>query len=55
MSQSKINIAYIDAANLDRALKDPTMNWKLDYARFRVWLTDKYKIDAAVYIYRFNS
>jgi uncharacterized LabA/DUF88 family protein len=41
----KINIAYIDAANLDRALKD--LEWKLDYKKFRVWLSDKYKIKRA--------
>ncbi|MDB5265784.1 MAG: hypothetical protein JWM39_497 [Parcubacteria group bacterium] len=41
----KVNIAYIDAANLDRALKD--LNWKLDYKKFRVWLSDKYKIERA--------
>jgi uncharacterized LabA/DUF88 family protein len=41
----KINIAYIDAANLDRALRD--LNWKLDYKSFRVWLSDKYKIKRA--------
>jgi uncharacterized LabA/DUF88 family protein len=40
-----VNIAYIDAANLDRALKD--LNWKLDYKKFRVWLSDKYKIERA--------
>ena len=42
----QINIAYIDAANLDRALKNHP-EWKLDYARFRVWLRDKYKIEKA--------
>lgn len=39
------NIAYIDAANLDRALRD--LHWKLDYRRFRVWLSDKYGIKRA--------
>jgi uncharacterized LabA/DUF88 family protein len=43
--EGKVNIAYIDAANLDRALKD--LNWKLDYKKFRVWLSDKYKIERA--------
>lgn len=42
---SKTNIAYIDAANLDRALRD--LRWKLDYKKFRVWLKDKYKIERA--------
>ncbi len=41
----KTNIAYIDAANLDRALRD--LHWKLDYKKLRVWLKDKYKIERA--------
>jgi len=44
--EKKINIAYIDAANLDRALK-LTHKWKLDYARFRVWLFEKYAVERA--------
>lgn len=44
-SKEKINIAYIDAANLDKALR--VLGWKLDYKRFRVWLKDKYDIDKA--------
>lgn len=42
-----VNIAYIDAANLDKALKDPTINWVMDYKRFRVWLSDKYQVERA--------
>lgn len=45
-TQEQLNIAYIDAANLDKALR-LKLNWKLDYARFRVWLSEKYKIDRA--------
>jgi uncharacterized LabA/DUF88 family protein len=41
----KINIAYIDAANLDKAMK--SLGWKLDYNKFRVWLKEKYKIERA--------
>lgn len=44
--QQKINIAYIDGANLDQALKK-IHKWELDYARFRVWLKDKYNVDKA--------
>ncbi len=40
------NIAYIDAANLDRALRDQ-LHWQLDYAKFRVWLKEKYKVEKA--------
>lgn len=41
-----INIAYIDAANLDNALRY-ALHWDLDYAKFRKWLTDKYKVERA--------
>src|SRR3989344_6349831 len=39
------NIAYIDAANLHKGIRDS--GWELDYQRFRVWLTDKYDIGIA--------
>lgn len=39
------NCAYIDAANLHNGITD--FGWKLDYARFRVWLTEKYKVKVA--------
>ena len=41
-----MNIAYIDAANLDKAMKF-ALGWELDYQKFRIWLSDKYKIDRA--------
>jgi uncharacterized LabA/DUF88 family protein len=41
-----MNIAYIDAANLDKALR-LTLFWELDYGRFRKWLSDKYKVKRA--------
>lgn len=45
----KVNCAYIDGANLHSALKE--LGWELDYARFRVWLEEKYKIrNAYVFI-----
>ena len=43
--KERVNIAYIDAANLDGALR--SLGWQLDYARFRVWLKDKYQIERA--------
>lgn len=43
--QAKVNIAYIDAANLDKALR--SLGWSLDYAKFRIWLKDKYQIEKA--------
>lgn len=42
----KENIAYIDAANLDKALKY-TLKWKLDYKKLRVWLAEKYNVTKA--------
>jgi hypothetical protein len=40
-----INIAYIDATNLDKALR--SLGWKLDYRKFRIWLKEKYKVEKA--------
>lgn len=45
IENSKINIAYIDAANLDKSMKG--LGWQLDYKKFRVWLKDKYEIEKA--------
>ena len=39
------NFAYIDGANLHRGIAD--LGWKLDYKRFRVWLTEKYEVKTA--------
>lgn len=39
------NCAYIDAANLHNGITG--FGWKLDYARFRIWLTEKYKVKTA--------
>jgi len=41
----KNNFAYIDGANLDKALND--LGWVLDYKRFRVWLSEKYGVERA--------
>lgn len=46
MNPKRINIAYIDATNLDKALRRD-LGWKLDYRRFRVWLAEKYKVEQA--------
>ncbi|HUD03978.1 MAG TPA: NYN domain-containing protein, partial [Candidatus Paceibacterota bacterium] len=43
--KKKVNIAYIDAANLNSAVK--SQGWELDYKRFRIWLSDKYKVERA--------
>ena len=39
------NVAYIDGANLHNGIK--SLGWRLDYARFRVWLTEKYLVKRA--------
>lgn len=39
------NYAYIDGANLHRGIAG--FGWKLDYARLRVWLSDKYSVKNA--------
>ena len=45
MEHQKIhNNAFIDGQNLYRGL-----DWDLDYARFRVYLRDKYHIEEAYY------
>jgi uncharacterized LabA/DUF88 family protein len=41
-----INIAYIDATNLDKALRNH-LNWRFDYRKFRVWLSEKYNVKLA--------
>ena len=44
--KKRVNLAYIDATNLDKALRRD-LKWKLDYRRFRIWLTEKYKVERA--------
>lgn len=39
------NFAFIDAANLHKGIK--SLNWQLDYQRFRVWLAEKYSVTTA--------
>ncbi len=43
--KEKNNIAYIDAANLYNGIK--SLGWELDYARFRIWLSEKYLVKRA--------
>lgn len=44
-ARDEIVYAYIDAANLEKGVA--RLGWKLDYARFRKWLTDKYQVKVA--------
>ena len=41
-------IAYIDGANLHKGIQ--SLGWELDYKKFYVWLTNKYKVQR-VYIF----
>ena len=45
MERKRDNYAYIDGANLHQGIH--SLGWKLDYARFRVWLSEKYNVDRA--------
>lgn len=45
MKHTTNNAAYIDGANLHKGVL--SLGWRLDYARLRVWLRDKYKIENA--------
>ena len=48
MNSEKKNVAYIDGSNLHNGIK--SLSWDFDYARFRVWLSDKYSIEQ-VYLF----
>ena len=45
MKQKENNFAYIDGANLHKGVE--SLNWVMDYKRFRIWLTEKYDIQRA--------
>ncbi len=45
MKKTLNNYAYIDGANLHKGVN--SLGWQLDYARFRVWLKDKYHVERA--------
>ena len=49
--QKENNYAFIDGANLHCGMD--TLVWKLDYKKFRIWLTDKYSVTRA-YIFLGN-
>ena len=43
--ENHITYAYIDGANLEKGLD--RLGWKLDYKKFRIWLSDKYSVEKA--------
>lgn len=51
--QKQNNCAYIDGANLHKGIA--SLGWTLDYGRFRVWLSEKYKVRVAQYCLRIRK
>jgi uncharacterized LabA/DUF88 family protein len=45
MHKKENNFAYIDGANLHNGIA--SLGWKLDYKRFRAWLSEKYGVKSA--------
>ncbi|NMB48234.1 NYN domain-containing protein [Candidatus Kuenenbacteria bacterium] len=45
MHKNETNYAFIDSQNLNLGIK--SQGWVLDFARFRVFLKDKYKVEKA--------
>ena len=45
MTEKPNNFAFIDGANLHNGVR--SLGWELDYARFRIWLKEKYKVNTA--------
>src|SRR3989344_9656021 len=45
MRDLKNNYAFIDSQNLNLSIRE--LGWKLDFARFRKYLTDKYHVSKA--------
>lgn len=45
LRKNQYNRAYIDGANLHKGVE--SLGWKLDYRRFRIWLSDKYGVESA--------
>ena len=45
MKQTQNNFAYIDAANLYQGISH--LGWQLDYAKFMIWLKEKYGVARA--------
>lgn len=45
MKKEENNFAFIDSQNLNLAIL--SMNWRVDFKRFRIYLKDKYKVNKA--------
>jgi len=56
MQENQKNIAFVDGQNLHLGTtKHPDLPWRIDLARFRVYLTEKYSIDTAYYYLGYPS
>ena len=53
MNKEQKNYAFIDGQNLNLGIRE--LGWKLDLAKFRVYLRDKYEIGKAFYFIGFVS
>jgi len=47
MRKPLVNYAFIDGNNLKKRIVD--MGWDVDYARLRIYLSEKYKVNVAYY------
>lgn len=47
------NVAFIDGQNLHMGTTKVANPWKIDFKKFRVYLTDKYQVDLAYYFLGF--
>jgi len=51
------NYAFIDGQNLHLAIESPKNpnNWQIDYAKFRTYLRDKYRVERAYYFFGYRQ
>ena len=45
MKNKENNYAFIDSQNLNLSIK--SLGWNLDFAKFRIYLREKYKVEKA--------
>ncbi len=51
MKKSQINYAFIDGQNLNLSIRE--LGWKLDFRKFRTYLSEKYSVGTAYYFIGF--
>ncbi len=52
-NSNKENIAFVDGQNVYMSTRAASPPWKIDLARFRIYLEQKYKVDRAYYFLGF--